>query len=84
VYNGVSSFGILDISDAIDLSSDAGTSQVKITTVLVATAPFTNSDGTTKFRHGGRIAVAGKPYRVDRASPEDDGRLTRVYLAGAA
>lgn len=75
VYNGVASFGILDISDSLETLDDGGMAQTKVTTLLVQTSALSG------LRQGGRITVAGVGYKIDRVAPEDDGALTRLYLA---
>lgn len=74
-YNGVSSFGILDISDSLESLNDDSMAQTKVTTCLVQSSVFSD------LRVDGKIVVAGQSYRIDRVAPEDDGALTRLYLA---
>lgn len=75
VFNGVSTFGIVDQSDALEGTESGGMMQVHVTTILIQTSVFTN------LRLEGSIIAGGTPYRIDRVSPEDDGALTRIYVA---
>lgn len=76
VYNGVSSYGILERGSVLESTDDGGMSQKAVSTLLIATDAFTD------LRVGGRIVVNGDPYRIDPPiAPEDDGALTRLTLA---
>lgn len=74
-FNGLATFGILEQSDALEGSESGGVMQVRVTTLLVQTSVFTN------LRLEGSITAGGVPYRIDRASLEDDGALTRLSVA---
>lgn len=74
LYNGTATFGIPEQMDVIE-STDGGQVQVRAETLLIAT------DSLTDLRHDGVITVATRPYRIDRFGPEDDGDLTRIFLA---
>lgn len=75
VYNGTSSYGILDIVSS-EFADDAGRARTKMHRLTIATDAFTN------LRAGGRITVAGVPYRIDDVELEDgDGALTVLTVA---
>lgn len=75
-FNGVSSYGVLEqLADLHHPALIRGLQSIGVTTVLVQTDVFTH------LRLDGIITVAALPYRIDRISPEDDGTLTRIYLA---
>lgn len=80
VYNGVSSYGILEHQDAVQPTTDqGGMVQVRVSTLLIATNAFTD------LRVNGKVVVAGKPYRIDGPPMlEDDGALTRLTLTRLA
>ena len=73
-YNGTSSYGILDRSDALQ-SSDGAQVQVRSTTLLIAADAFTN------VRDDASIVVDGRPYFIRWHDLEDDGALMRLVLA---
>lgn len=76
VYNGVSSYGILEHGDAVQPTDQGGMVQVRVSTLLIATNAFAD------LRTNGKVVVAGKPYRIDGPPMlEDDGALTRLTLA---
>lgn len=75
VFNGVTTFGILEQTDALENAESGGVMQVRVTTILIQTGVF------GELRLDGGIVAGGAPYRIDRASPEDDGALTRLYVA---
>lgn len=83
-YNGVTSPGIRDIGDMLEQTGDGGMVQVRATTILVATDAFEDlrQDGRLVAVH--RKTKVSTAYRIDRVSPEDDGDLTRLYVAKAS
>jgi hypothetical protein len=75
VFGATSSFGILNVGDEVAQMPDGGLAQVRTTTLLVASDDF---DGLST---GETITVADADYRIDRIAPEDDGEVTKLYLA---
>jgi hypothetical protein len=77
LYNGASSYGILDRSDALQ-GTDGAMMQVRTTTLLIATDAFTN------VRTDGRIVVDKRPYKITAFDLQDDGALTQLQLVEAS
>lgn len=76
VYNGVSSYGIVEMADVLEGSDSGGMMQNRQTTLLIATDAFTD------LRVGGRIVAGDRPFRIDGPPMlEDDGALTRLTVA---
>lgn len=75
-YNGASTWGILDRGDGLQ-SSDGVQVQVRTTSLLIASAAFTN------VHDDARIVVADVPYVIRWHDLEDDGALLRLVLAEA-
>lgn len=75
VFNGESTYGILDLSDSYEALDQGGQVISRRASLLVATGALTN------LRDRGRITVDGIPYVIGgHPQREDDGKLTRCPL----
>jgi hypothetical protein len=77
VTSGASSAkGIIEHTDAI-METSQGPMQLRATTILMISSEWEG------FGNPSAVEAEGFTWRVDRAAPEDDGEITRLYVARA-
>jgi hypothetical protein len=73
--------GILDHADGVEGLGDGGMVQTRVTTILVLTDDCDGLRQNAKIQATNKRSGVVTGYRVDRIAPEDDGELSRLYVA---
>lgn len=76
VYNGTSTYGLVESVNALEPTDGGGVMQVRKKSILIATGELDD------LIVGGRVQSGGVTYRIDEIDPDEDNELlTRLYVA---